>query len=233
MTSKGKEKFRTYHTVFDNFTNRNLFKLMSEGFIDGLESPIAIGKESNVFSAKKGDKRVIVKIYRLETCDFNKMYSYIRVDPRYEHLKRSRREVIFAWAQREYRNLLKSREAGVKVPIAITRKFNILVLEMIGDPAPKLKDAIPKNPKKFLDEIVKNMKKLHKAGLVHADLSQFNILNDNEKPVLIDFSQTSPIAAPNSEEYIDRDVRNVANFFSKIGLKVDKEEIKKKIMVDK
>ena len=229
MASKGKEKFQTYHAVFDNFTNRNIFKLMSEGFFDGLESPIAIGKESNVFSARKGNKRVIVKIYRLETCDFNRMYDYIRADPRYQHLKRSRRDVIFSWAQREYRNLLKAREAGVKVPIPITRKFNILVLEMIGDPAPKLKDSQPKNPKKFLDEIIDNMKKLHKAGLVHADLSPFNILNDNEKPVFIDFSQTSPLDNPNSAEFIERDARNVANYFSKLGLKIDKEEIKKKI----
>jgi len=229
MASKGKEKFRTYHAVFDNFTNRNLFKLISEGLFDGLESPIATGKESNVFSAKKGSKRVIVKIYRLETCDFNRMYDYIRSDPRYQRLKKKKRDIIFSWAQREYRNLLKAREAGIKVPTPLAIKQNILVLEMIGDPAPKLKDAHPKAPKKFFEEIIGNMRKLYKAGIVHADLSSFNILNNNEKPVFIDFSQATPLENHNACEFLERDIRNVASYFSKIGLKVNNEEIKSKI----
>ena len=78
------EKFKTMHNVFDDFTNRTIFKLITEGHFRGLESPISIGKESNVFSALTEDeRRVIIKIYRLETCDFNRMYDYIKDDPRY------------------------------------------------------------------------------------------------------------------------------------------------------
>jgi len=78
-SSKKREDFKTMHNVFDEFTNRNLFKLISQGHFRGLESPISIGKESNVFSAlTKDDRRVMVKIYRLETCDFNRMYDYIK-----------------------------------------------------------------------------------------------------------------------------------------------------------
>ena len=76
-----KAKFKTYKNVFDNFTDRNIFKLASQGHFDYLESPLFIGKESNVFTAVKDNKRVIVKIYRLETCDFNRMYDYIKYDP--------------------------------------------------------------------------------------------------------------------------------------------------------
>jgi len=64
---EGREKFKTRHDVFDEFTNRTIFKLITEGHFRGLESPINIGKESNVFSAlNKEGNRVIVKIYRLE-----------------------------------------------------------------------------------------------------------------------------------------------------------------------
>ena len=49
------EKFQVMHNVFDEFTNRTIFKLISEGYFDGLESAIALGKEANVFSAKKGN----------------------------------------------------------------------------------------------------------------------------------------------------------------------------------
>lgn len=230
MMRNPKEKFKTYKDVFDEFTLRNLFKL-SKNHFEELKSPISIGKEGNIFTAETKDgKKVIVKIYRLETCDFNRMYSYIKYDPRYSGLKKNKRKVIFAWAQREYRNLLKVREIGVRAPTPIVLKDNILVMELIGDaaPSPKLKDAIPKNPNKFYKKIAEYMKKMYKKGYVHADLSEFNILNYNESPVFIDFSQCTPIDAPNAKEFLERDIRNITRFFKKL-IKVDEERLKKHI----
>jgi len=231
MAKITKEKFKTKHNVFDDFTNRNLFKLISQGHFEGLIGPVSIGKESNIFTAKKGQDKIIIKIYRLETSDFNRMYSYIRDDPRFINLRKQKRKIIFAWCQREYRNLLNARDAGVRVPLPITFLSNILVMELIGDtqPAPKLKDAIPKDKKKFFNEIMKNIEKLHKAGFVHSDLSHFNILNHDERPVFIDFSHMTPTRNPNSMEYLKRDVKNICNFFNRIGLKTDKEEFIKKL----
>lgn len=232
--SKPREDFKTMHNVFDEFTNRTLYKLITRGHFEGLESPISIGKESNIFSAvKKDGTKVIVKVYRLETCDFNRMYDYIRDDSRFINLKKGKRKIIFSWVQREYRNLLKAREANVSVPTPFTFSNNVLVLEFIGDGgeiAPKLKDAAPKNPGEFFDKIIMNMKKLHKAGLVHADLSAFNILNHDERPVFIDFSQGTTLESPRAIEYLERDIRNVCNFFKKIGLKADEEKAKKQIL---
>ena len=230
---EGREDFKTKHGVFDNFTNRTLFRLITRGHFRGLESPINVGKESNVFSALTNDnERVIVKIYRLETCDFNIMFSYIKDDPRYIQLKRKKRKIIFAWVQREYRNLIKAREAQVNVPIPLTFLNNVLVLEFIGkndEIAPKLKDKIPEDKKEFFDKTVENIRKLYKAGLVHADLSAFNILNFNELPVFIDMSQATTLNHPAAEEYLQRDVSNVCAFFNKIGLKVREEDVIKKI----
>jgi len=227
-----REKFKTLKNVFDSFTERNIFKLISQGYFEGLESPIFIGKEANVFTAVKDSKKLVVKIYRLHTCDFNRMYDYIKYDPRFPNVKKQRRKTIFAWAQREYRNLLKARTAGVRVPTPITCLYNILVMEYIGDeqPAPKIKDALPKKTKKFFDEIITGIKKLYKAGLVHADLSHFNILNYKEKPVFIDMSQATPLEDPNAMQYLERDINNICNFFKKRGVKAKSEEIKKKIM---
>lgn len=233
-SSKKREEFKTMHDVFDEFTNRNLFKLISQGHFRGLESPISIGKESNVFSAlTKDDRRVMVKIYRLETCDFNRMYDYIKGDVRYTSIKKSKRHIIFTWVQREYRNLLKAREAGVSVPTPMTFLHNILVLEFIGNEdslAPMLKDRKPKNPKDFLDKIIENMRKLHKAGLVHADLSGFNILNYNEVPVFIDFSQATSLEDSRAQEYVERDIRNICVFFRKLGPDVKEDAVKKRIV---
>ncbi len=232
--SKPKEEFKTWGDVFDGFTSKTIYKLMKQGHFEGLQSPISIGKEANLFSAlRKDGTRVMVKIYRLETCDFNRMLDYIREDPRFPSLKGGKRNTIFAWAQREFRNLLKAREANVNVPTPFTFSNNVLVLEFIGDEgfiAPKLKDEIPKNPKDFFDKIIVNMKKLHKAQLVHADLSAFNILNHNEKPVFIDFSQCTTLESSRAKEYLERDVRNICNFFRKIGLDVDDNKTKEQIV---
>lgn len=232
MPKLSKEKWKTWGNVFDEFTLRTLFRLSSQGHFENLESPIFTGKESNVFTAKTQTGRIIVKIYRLETCDFNRMYEYIRSDPRFAGLKKQRRNIIFKWTQREYRNLMKARDGGVRCPTPLAFSNNVLLLELIGDEhglAPQLKDAPPDDAKKFLDEVIKNYKKLHKAKLVHADFSPFNILNFREKPVFIDFSQCTSVDDQKAEEFLDRDVRNVCNYFRKIGLDVSEEEVKKKI----
>ena len=229
---KEDERFKTMHDVFDEFTNRTIFKLISEDYFDGLESTVAVGKEANIFSALGPKGRVMVKIYRLEVCDFNRMYDYIKDDPRYAGLKGKKREIIFRWVQREYRNLLKAREANVAVPTPLTFKNNILVLEFIGkgnEIAPRLKDKKPKSPQKFLDETIDNLRKLYKAGMVHSDLSAFNILNLDGRPVFIDFSQCTETKNTRANEFLNRDVSNIATFFRKLGLKIDEEKIKKKI----
>jgi RIO kinase 1 len=232
MAKNSPEKFKTEHNVFDEFTNRDLYKLINEGHFDGLESPIKIGKEANLFSALKGKDKVMVKIYRVNSCNFNKMFDYIKSDPRYAGLQGKRRSIILHWVQREYRNLLKAREAGVRVPKPIAVKNYILVMEFIGkedELAPQLKDKKPKDVHKFFSDVVDNIRKMYKAGLVHADLSAFNILNWEDKPVFIDFSQTSSLQDSRAQEYLIRDVKNICAYFRKIGLKVSEEEVLKDI----
>lgn len=231
MAKTAKEKFKTFGNVFDNFTLRNLFNLSSKGFFeeDSL-SPISIGKESNVFSAKGKNRKVVLKICRLETADFNRMYQYIRNDPRFLGLKKQRRKIIFAWVQREYRNLFRAREADVKVPKPITFLNNILVMEFIGknQPALKLKDNIPKDLKKFHEKVMVYIKRFYKSGFVHGDLSEFNILNLNDNPVFIDLSHATPVKSPGAYELVERDVKNICRFFNKHGLKLEyKKELKK------
>ena len=222
MAKITREKFKTFGNVFDAFTERVLIKLINQGHFEGLQSPISIGKEANVFKALHEGGSRLVKIYRLESCDFNQMYTYIRADLRYQGLSGVRRKVIFAWTQREYRNLLKCRLGGVRVPTPHAFHMNVLVEDFIGEPAPKLKDLPPKKPEAFYKETVRQMKLMAKAGLVHGDLSSFNILNHLEKPVIIDMSQSTTYDSPQYQELLERDCRNISNYFSKIGVDTGK-----------
>lgn len=227
MVRDSREEWKTWQGVFDAFTLRVLFKLSSQGHFDELVRPISPGKEAMVFTASKGSGKVAVKVYKLETAKFSKMYPYLRVDPRYHTLKNSQRQVVFSWTEREYRNLLLAREAGLSVPMAIAHHANVLVMEHIGgeEPAPMLRACAPEDPGRFSKECLENVERLARAGFVHGDLSEHNILNDDERPVLIDFSHMAPLKAPNSRELLERDVLNVCAYFRKQGVAIDDKEV--------
>ncbi|MBR9692762.1 serine protein kinase RIO [Candidatus Woesearchaeota archaeon] len=232
VVRRSREEWKIYGNVFDKFTIDVLQRLEARGHFDALASGIALGKEANVFTAtpaKAGEDYVIVKIYRLENCNFKKMYEYLKFDPRYMHTKPSKRFVVFAWCQREYRNLLIAREAGLRCPTPLAFKDNVMVMSLIGDgkkgtAAKQLKDTAPKDPEAFSKLLLKDIKKLWKKGLVHGDLSAFNLLLYKEKPVFIDFSQSSPTSAPNAKELLKRDLKNVASYLKRHGVDIDMEK---------
>jgi len=223
----GLEKFKAYENVFDQSTLRGLFKLSSQHYFDELKSLISLGKEANVFSATKDDGYVAVKIYRV-SANFKKMYEYMTPDPRFAGLKRNKMNVIYSWAKKEYRNLLKCRKAGIRVPKPIAVHKNILVMEFIGEnnqPAPLMSRSPPEDPKKFYEKLIKDVQMLYReARLVHGDLSAFNVLNDNEKPVIIDWSHAVDLRYPNVKALLKRDVKNLCMRFKKQGFKLDYEK---------
>jgi len=227
---KSREEWKTYNNVFDQHMERMIFQLSSQGYFKELVSAIALGKEANVFLALREDgSKLIVKIYRLENKNFNNMFYYINADPRFSGIENQKRKIIFSWVQKEYRNLLLAREK-IKVPTPIGFKDNVLMMEYIGDenPAPMLKDEFPEKADVFFKKVIKNIKLLLDAGLVHGDLSEFNILNYNNEPVFIDMGQTTVIKSQNARELLERDLKNVFRAFKK--LKVDEEKIRKDVL---
>ena len=233
---KSVEDKRVGSEVFDSITLKTLYKLANSGYIHRLNGAISTGKEANVFKGiDEDDNFVAVKIYRVTTSDFKKMQNYIQGDPRFRVRTTNKRQLVNAWVTKEFRNLQRAEEAGVNVPTPITAKNNVLIMEFIGDEegdaALPMRHSDIQDPEKLLKEVILNMKLLYqKAGLVHGDLSSYNILIQDEEPVIIDISQGMTRDHPISEELLNRDIDNIVKDFRKLKVKISNEEIKSEIM---
>lgn len=233
---KSVEDKRVGSEVFDEKTLETLYKLSKKGYIHLLNGAISTGKEANVFKAfDESDNLVAVKIYRVTTSDFKKMQNYIQGDPRFKVRTTNKRQIIYAWVNKEFRNLKRAYESQVRVPKPITAINNVLVMEFIGDaegnPAPLLKNVNISHPDEVMEKIVNYIKILYKdAKLVHGDLSSFNILMIDDEPVIIDISQGVVVDHPLSGELLNRDIVNLVRDFKKMGLQISVDEIKSKIM---
>lgn len=217
--------------IFDKLTLETLYKLANQGHIDVLNGAISTGKEANVLTGITDDEKyVAVKIYRIATSDFKKMDYYLKGDPRFNIKTKNKRKIIYSWVTKEFKNLTRLYTAGVNVPEPITSSNNVLLIEFIGDengnPAQPVKNQPPENSDEFFNELIEQLKLfVNEAKLVHGDLSNYNILNLNEKPVIIDVSQSVVLDNPISKELLERDINTLVREYSKLGVKTSYEEI--------
>lgn len=223
---KDSSERKSYDEVFDQQNLMIIYKLLSDGYFDKLDFPISTGKEGNVFRASTKDGRfVAVKIYRTATSTFRDMAKYVHGDPRFKGLGSNKRKMIYAWANKEYLNLWAFDKAGVRVPKPIIQQRNVVVMEYIGDemePAREMRDVLLEDPESVARKILHYIKLAYQiARLVHSDISEFNVLILNGEPVIIDVGQAVLLDHPNAQEWLERDVGNVARYFKKYGLKID------------
>jgi len=217
---------KSYDEVFDRQNLMIIYKLLSDGYFDRLDFPISTGKEGNVFRAStKANEFVAVKVYRTATSTFRDMAKYVHGDPRFSGLMSRKRKLIYAWANKEFLNLSALQEAGVRVPRPIAQQRNVVVMEYIGDetePARELRSVPLEDPADVSKKILRFIKLAYKkARLVHSDISEYNILMFNGEPVIIDVGQAVLLDHPNSQEWLERDVGNVARYFRKYGLDIN------------
>jgi len=241
VKERDSDERKVTENVFDNATLKTLYQLSNSGYIKAFGGPISTGKEANVFQAiGKDDRELAVKIYRISSGNFKAILGYIIGDHRFENVKRTKKEIILAWARKELQNLKRARNAGVRVPEPIRVERNVLVMEFIGEDgiaSPQLRDVIltKEDAEKIFGEIIEFIRTLYQdAGMVHGDLSEYNILIDpNNKPVIIDIGQGVLISHTRSREFLERDINNIIRFFKKYGVKATNKEILTRITDNK
>ena len=258
---KGKKRIKDYRDrktelyVLDVPTLEILYKFSKRGIIKALGGPISSGKEAVIFHAIGAEEEELaIKMYKISTSNFNVMLDYIIGDPRFENIKRDRRSVIFAWARKEFKNLKRAFDVGVRVPKPIACDKNVLIMEFIGKEgiaAPRLRDVPLKvleldfDLEELFSRIISYMKIMYERGkMVHADLSEFNILMkgyaESEvagvnagkieiEPVIIDMGQSLLLEHPNADVFFKRDVKNIVTFFNKLGLDCSEDEVMKMV----
>jgi RIO kinase 1 len=196
---------------------------MGRGVFDSIDFPISTGKEGGVFRATASDGFRAVKVYRIGNTVFRRLPPHVMEELRRETSERNFGRLISAWTRREHTVLRRFRDAGVRVPEPHAYVRNVLVMEFVGEedgsPAPRLKDAAVEDPEGFYADFVEQVHRMVEgAGWVHGDLSPYNVLVRQDRPVLIDVAQAMPGDHPQARGLLERDVRHFSRYFEKLGV---------------
>lgn len=205
---------------------------MDLGIIDRVIRPLMSGKEAQVWLVEAAGERRVAKIYKeASQRSFRHRASYTegrRVrDSRQQRAmdrksKFGRSQLESAWKSAEVDAIYRLRDAGVRVPTPYDFVEGVLVMSLVadpnGEPAPRLCDVTltRSEAREVFDILVREVVKMLCAGLVHGDLSDFNVLLAAEGPVIIDFPQAIEAAANrNAERLLVRDVKNLTRFLGR------------------
>ncbi|MEM2281367.1 MAG: RIO1 family regulatory kinase/ATPase, partial [Candidatus Bathyarchaeia archaeon] len=183
------------------------------GVLEAFGKPLGVGKEADVYDAlTPSGERIAIKFHRLGRISFRqtrRKRDWTREDVNW--LLRSRKA-----AEKEYQALTLVYPEGVAVPKPISQNRHAIAMSAIEGAELAQCREIP-NPRKVLLEILSNVRKAYlKAGVIHADLSEYNIILKPDTHILIiDWPQYVTKEHPNAQQLLKRDIENVIAFFKR------------------
>ena len=223
---KEREQRKLRDEFFDHATLLTISRLVNQGQFDAIDFPISTGKEGGVFRASGAGGFRAVKIYRIGNAVFRALPPHVLAEFRRELSDRNFARLVTAWTRREHTILRRLADAEVRVPRPFAYARNVLVMDFVGTPegvaAPRLQDAALDSPGDVLEDLLEQVRRmLRSARLVHGDLSPYNVLLQEGRPVLIDVAQAMPVEHPQARSLLERDLRHFARFFERWGVPVD------------
>ncbi|KAI3684432.1 hypothetical protein L6452_33656 [Arctium lappa] len=219
----------TVEQAIDPRTRMVLFKMLNRGIFHDINGCISTGKEANVYHATRSDgQELAIKVYKTSVLVFKDRDRYVQGDYRfrYGYCKHNPRKMVKTWAEKEMRNLMRLKAAGIRCPTPILLRLHVLVMEFIGNTgwaAPRLKDAalsLDKLREGYVEMITIMRVLYQKCKLVHGDLSEYNILYHEGHMFIIDVSQSVDLDHPHALDFLREDCVHVSDFFKKRGVAV-------------
>jgi RIO kinase 1 len=204
--------------------------LVAEGLIDSVARQLKSGKEADVYVVRCGDDTLAAKVYKeahqrsfrqaVDYTENRKVKNSRQARAMAKGTRFGREQQEAAWRSAEVDALYRLAGAGVRVPRPVNFHDGVLLMELVadaqGDAAPRLNDS-PFTEAEALQHhatLVREVVRMLCAGVVHGDLSEFNVLLAADGPVIIDLPQAVDAAGNNhAPRMLLRDVANLRNFF--------------------
>ncbi len=227
-------------------TPKRLKPLVDDGLIDEVKSQLMSGKEAQIYVVRCGESIRCAKVYKeakqrsfkqaVQYQEGRKVKNSRRARAMEKRTRYGQKESEQAWLNAEVDALYCLAAAGVRVPEPYGFVDGVLLMELVtdadGNAAPRLNDLTLTSEQAidYYGRIIAEIVRMLCAGLVHGDLSPFNVLVDNEGPVIIDLPQAVNAAANNSAGMmLERDVVNMAIYFGGFAPELLKTDYGKEI----
>ncbi|MCL4130623.1 UNVERIFIED_CONTAM: hypothetical protein GTU68_056505 [Idotea baltica] len=215
-------------------TPKRLLPLIEDGIIDEVLSQLMSGKEATVYTVRCGDEIRCAKVYKeAAKRSFKKAVQYqegrkVRNSRRARAMEKGskfgRDQTEEIWQNAEVDALYTLAHAGVRVPEPYGCFNGVLLMELIIDKddyvAPRLNDVSlsPEQARHDHAIVMQDVIRMLCAGLIHGDLSEFNVLVDEHGPVIIDLPQAVNAAGNNNAKaMLERDVLNMTNYYGQFA----------------
>ena len=208
--------------------------LVTDGLVDHVQRQLMSGKEAMVYVVQCGDELRCAKVYKeaykrgfhkaVDYTEGRKIKNSRQARAMAKGSRYGRQEQEAAWQHAEVDALRRLAAAGVRVPTPYDFHEGVLLMELVtdedGEPAPRLNDVelSEDDARRFHADLVRQVVRMLCAGIVHGDLSEYNVLVDRDGPVIIDLPQAVDAAAnSNARAMLERDVDNLADYFSQFA----------------
>jgi RIO kinase 1 len=215
-------------------TPQRLEPLLQDGLIDDVVRQLMSGKEATVYVVRCGDDVRCAKVYKeankrsfrqsVDYTEGRKVKNSRQSRAMAKGSKFGRESQEAAWQSAEVDALYRLANAGVRVPEPYNFYEGVLLMELVtdanGNAAPRLNDITfsPEDARIHHGALIKEVVRMLCAGIVHGDLSEFNILMSADGPVIIDLPQAVDAAGNNNaSEMLARDVRNLSDYFGRFA----------------
>jgi len=215
-------------------TPKRLQGLVHEGLIDAVVRQLMSGKEANVFVVRCGDELRCAKVYKDATHRSFRQAALYQEGRKTKNSREARaigkgtrfgrKAQEEAWQSVEVDTLYRLAAAGVRVPHPYAFSHGVVVMELVvdadGHPAPRLNDVelAPEVAREYHAVLIRQIVLMLDAGVIHGDLSEYNILVDAGGPVIIDLPQAVDAAGNNNAAMmLERDADNVTAYFSQFA----------------